>query len=335
MEEFILTNIYNLIKLEYEKKRLRNYHKQQKCLNFVYSKIPEIEDIDYKIKKIGVKYSLSILNKSNGLCDVPNFNEAIKKLEEKKKHLLLANGFSSDFLDLRYDCPKCHDTGIMDDGLSICPCFRQQYINYIFGQSNLSVIKEENFKTFNEFYYSDKLTSKSKMSPRQNILDIKKIALSFIQSFEEEDTKNLLFTGNTGVGKTFMLNCIAYELLKKDKTVIYKTAFELFDTINKYKLQLGEKKDLYDYNQIFDVDLLVIDDLGAEPKSDSKHSELLNILNKRQIKNLKTIIATNLGLKEIYQEYSERVYSRIIEKFEILRFFGQDIRTIKSKEKKD
>ena len=215
----------------------------------------------------------------------------------------------------------------------MCSCFRQQYINYTFGQSNLQVIEEENFKTFNEFYYSDEITSKSKISPRQNILDIKKITINFIQCFDKEDTKNLLFTGKTGVGKTFMLNCIAYELLKRDKTVIYKTAFELFDTINKYKLQYNINYDSYDYNQIFDVDLLIIDDLGAEPKSDSKHSELLNILNKRQIKNLRTIISTNLGLKEIYQEYSERIFSRIIENFEVLRFFGQDIRAIKSRDK--
>ena len=325
-----MPNIYNLIKLDYEKKRLNNYHKQQKRLNFVYSKVPEIENIDYKIKKAGLKYNLNILNNNNDK-DISQLRDYIANLEEKKKQLLLSNGFTSDFLDMQYDCLECHDTGISKDGFSMCPCFRQQLINYTFGQSNLSIVKEENFSTFNELYYSDKIANGKIISPRQNILNIKKVALSFIKNFDKTETKNLLFTGNTGVGKTFMLNCIAYELLNKNKTVLYKTAFELFDTINRYKLNLYS--DLGDYNQIFDVDLLIIDDLGSEPQSISKHSEILNILNRRQLKSLKTIISTNFGLNKIYQDYRERIFSRIIGNFEILELFGDDIRAIKEKSK--
>ena len=320
-----MPDIYNLIKLEYEKKRLDNYRKQQKRLSFVYSKVPEIEAIDYKIKKAGVKYNLSILNNNN--INISELKTFISALENKKKNLLISNGFTSDFLDLQYDCLECHDTGISKDGFSMCPCFRQQLINYTFGQSNLSIVREENFSTFNELYYSDDIDATKNISPRQNILNIKKIATNFIQNFDCKETKNLLFTGNTGVGKTFMLNCIAYELLNMNKIVLYKTAFELFDTMNRYKLNMYSN--LCDYNQIFDVDLLIIDDLGSEPQSASKHSEMLNILNKRQLKNLKTVISTNFNLNKIYQDYRERIFSRIIGNFEILELFGHDIRTIK------
>lgn len=333
-----MTNIYNLIQLEYEKKRLRNYHEQQKRLVFVYSKIPQIEQIDYDIKKLGVKCNLQILNKFNKQDTLKTLKERISFLEDTKKNLLVANGFSSDFLDVKYDCLKCNDTGLIQDNFSsqMCPCFKQKYVNYIFGQSNLATVEKENFNTFDISCYSDEANFalfKSNVSPRQNALSIKDVVLKFIQNFDIDNCKNLLFTGNTGVGKTFMLNCIAYELLKKEKTVIYKTASELFDTVNKYKLQSATNSNFNfnDYQQIFTVDLLIIDDLGAETKTNSKYSELLNILNKRQLDKRKTVISTNFSIKEIYEEYTERVYSRLIENFELLRLFGDDIRILKAR----
>ena len=332
-----MSNIYNLIQLEYEKKHLKHYNEQQDHISIAYEKIPELRDIDFSIKKLGVKCNLGILNNLDTIDSIDTFNNSITMLESKKRKLLLDNGFSADFLDMKYDCDKCKDTGILTNTFpSInCSCFNQQYVNCIFGQSNLSILKKENFSTFDESYYSDVVDIKkfnSNISPYKNILSNKNVVLNFINNFDNPNVKNLFFTGNTGVGKTFMLNCIAYELLKKEKTVIYKTSSLLFDIINKYKLQsaVNPNFDIDDYNQIFNVDLLIIDDLGAETKTDSKYSELLNILDIRQNNNKKTVISTNLGIEKIHLEYTERISSRIIENFELLRFFGDDIRLIKA-----
>ncbi|MBP5427414.1 MAG: ATP-binding protein [Clostridiales bacterium] len=333
-----MTSIYNQLKLEYEQKRLNNYHIRQERLALVYEKVPQIEAIDTQIKQAGIKYNMHILSKPDDTKSITKLKHCIASLDEKKRALLSDNGFEYTFLDEIYDCPLCKDRGIIQDEFSsrICHCFQQKYINLVFGQCNLSIIDKENFSTFDENYYSDTVDIQkynSNNSPRQNILNIKSAALKFIEDFDNPDTKNLLFIGNTGVGKTFMLNCIAFELLRKCKSVIYKTSSQLFDIINKYKLQaLSDPSfNFEDYQQIFSVDLLIIDDLGTEPQSNSKYSELLNILNQRKLNNLKTVASTNINLSLISEIYSERVLSRIIEDFNILRFFGHDIRAVKRK----
>lgn len=333
-----MTSIYNQLKLEYEKKRLRNHNLRQEHLNWVYSTIPEIKSIDDKIHMLGIKYNMYIISNPSDTKSITTLKSDIASLSDKKVSLLIDNGLPPNFLSEIYDCPYCKDTGVIFDGhsSSMCHCFKQKYINLVFGQSNLSAIAKENFSTFDESLYSDKVIAErfnSNDSPRQNILHIKNVVLSFIQNFDDVNTKNLLFIGNTGVGKTFMLNCIAHELLGQCKSVIYKTSPSLFETINTYKLQLASNSPfgLEDYQQIFDVDLLIIDDLGTEPQSNSKYSELLNILNRREAKNLKTIASTNLNLSDILDIYSERVWSRISKDFRILRFFGYDIRAIKRK----
>src|SRR5699024_6365807 len=117
------------------------------------------------------------------------------------------------------------------------------------------------------------------LSPRDNIKNIKKIALSFINNFDNSNEKNLLFTGNTGLGKTFLSNCIANELLKKGKTVLYQTASVMLDSIIDYRFNKNSSIDMYE--NILTVDLLIIDDLGTECMNSMKFSELFNIINTR------------------------------------------------------
>lgn len=331
-----MTNIYATLKLEYEKKRLHNYYIRQERIDLVYTKVPQIRIIDNKIKKLGVKYNLHVITNPSDTTSIDALRRDISALTSEKVLLLTKSGFDAHFLDMIYDCPHCKDTGMILNGYtsSTCHCFKQKYINLVFGQSNLAIVDKENFDSFDESLYSDSVDLKKfNISPRQNILQIKANVLKFIQNFDDSKTKNLLFIGNTGMGKTFMLNCIARELLLKFKSVIYKTSTQLFDIINKYKLQLSSESpsNSDDYQQIFSVDLLIIDDLGTEPQSNSKYSELLNILNRRKSSNLKTIASTNMNLSEILEIYSERVFSRINEDFDILRFFGHDIRIVKRK----
>ena len=77
----------------------------------------------------------------------------------------------------------------------------------------------------------------SSLSPRENIKIIRKICDTFILNFDDPHDKNLLFTGNTGLGKTFLSNCIANELLKKGKVVLYQTAPIMLDSIINYRMR--------------------------------------------------------------------------------------------------
>lgn len=131
-------------------------------------------------------------------------------------------------------------------------------------------------------------------------------------------------------GKTFMSNCIASELLKRGKTVLYQTAPVLLENVINYKMSKQKENLVGFYNSILESDLLIIDDLGTESLNSMKLSELFTILNTRLLnlnnKNTKTIISTNLNIKEIFNFYEERIGSRIAGYYDIYYFFGDDIR---------
>ena len=142
--------------------------------------------------------------------------------------------------------------------------------------------------------------------------------------------KNLLFTGNTGLGKTFLSECIANEMLKKGKNVLYQTAPVMLDTVINYRFG---KDDGTIYKNLLDVDLLIIDDLGTETMNSMKFTELFNIINTRLLnqnnKITKTIISTNLNIQDMFKNYDERIVSRLIGNYNICRFYGDDIRLLK------
>ena len=235
-----------------------------------------------------------------------------------------------------YECPICKDTGyIQKDNYrtEMCSCLKQRLLDISFNKSNMSNLNKENFSTFNELLFSDEVNPNKyrfSISPRENIKKIKNKSLEFVQNFDNPDYKNLLFSGNTGLGKTFLSNCIANEILKMGKTVLYQTAPVLLENIIDYKLN-KQKANLENINKsVLETDLLIIDDLGTETLNSMKLSELFTIINTRILnlnhKITKTIISTNLNINEIFNKYEERIGSRIAGYYDIYCFFGDDIR---------
>jgi len=164
------------------------------------------------------------------------------------------------------------------------------------------------------------------ISPRENMKEIKSCALKFIENFDNPEEKNLLFSGCTGLGKTFLSNCIVNELIKKGKTVLYQTAPVMLDSLISYMF----KNDSSLSDNLLNVDLLVIDDLGTETINSMKFTELYKIINTRLLnqngKITKTIISTNLDLQNLFNTYDERLVSRFVGHYNIYHFFGDDIR---------
>ena len=150
------------------------------------------------------------------------------------------------------------------------------------------------------------------------------MAKDFVNSFGES-SRNLFLYGDTGVGKTFLSNCIAKELINRSFSVLYLSAFELFDPLAKSKFDKDE--DAAEMNEhIFDCDLLIIDDLGTELPNSFTVSQLFLCINERLVRRKSTIISTNLSLESLVETYSERTFSRITSNYTILKLTGDDIR---------
>ena len=320
---------------EYDQKKRKaeidlETHKQE-----LYKRIPRLQEIETELNSFAITTAKNILNGSP--YSIQSLNEKVENLRKEKKELLEKNNLSEELLQPKYSCKLCKDTGYIqeqDKASTICPCLKQKLLDISYNKSNISNLSKENFDTFNANIFSDKVEPEKyrfNISPRDNILMIKKKSIEFVENFDNPDYKNLLFTGNTGLGKTFMTNCIANELIKRGKNVLYQTAPVLLETVIDSKMNRYKNSNQTDfYNTVLEADLLIIDDLGTECINSMKLSELFTILNTRLLninnKITKTIISTNLNINNIFKNYEERIGSRIAGFYDIYCFFGDDLR---------
>ncbi len=320
------------ILIEYNKKRILEEQEADRRKAEFYEKHPELQKIDEDLTSLAISTSLSLISK-NSKEKLEELNKNIEKLKEEKNKILASLNVSPDYFLPNYQCSLCKDTGYVtkDNKTEMCSCLKQKLFDLEYNKSNIYNLKNQNFDNFNINLYSQDVNSekyKSKISPRENILLIKNVCLNFINNFDNPNEKNLLFTGNTGLGKTFLSSCIANELIKKGKTVLYQTAPVMLDTIIDYRFNKQTSSPNIYYN-ILNADLLIIDDLGTEAINNLKFTELFNIINTRllnQNKITKTIISTNLSLQNLFNNYDERIVSRIVGSYNICYFFGDDIR---------
>lgn len=312
----------------YEKKRDKSEREKLIRQRQVYKELPRVEDIDDQIRKIGIEMARKILfNPSKNEEIISETKTKIENLKMEKAFLLTENNLSAEYLEPIFECSKCKDTGYVASG-ERCSCMKQLLINRAYKMSNLeNVLQKENFGNFKLDIFSDKKFEDEDKSPKENISDIIGYVEDFIQDFDKNNGHNLLFYGTTGLGKTYMCNCIAKALLDKNKIVIYQTAFTILDILEKRRFRKGlaEISD-YEYDLLFKADLLIIDDLGTELSNAFTNAEIFNIVNTRLLWGKKTIISTNFTPNEISEVYSDRVFSRIFDKFNPLRFFGDDLR---------
>lgn len=323
-------SVLNDVLKEYENKRLTNTYKLEKRKKALYSSNPILKEIDDKLSEFSINTAKCILQ-NNSEKYLTDLKKEVQKLKQEKLKILKKAGFSEDYLLPIYDCEICKDTGyVFENGQTqMCNCLKQKLYNIEYNEKNMTCIKNQTFDNFNINLFSDEINEKkynSKLSPRENIIDIENAAKDFINNFDDESTKNLIFSGATGLGKTFLSNCIVNDLLKKGKTVMYQTSPVMLDSLISDLFAKPENQTGFSKN-LLSVDLLVIDDLGTENLNSMKFTELYKVINTRLLTGkTKTIISTNLDLKGLFKTYDERLASRFVGYYDIYRFYGDDIR---------
>lgn len=321
---------YNQILRDYDSRMLQNKHKLDQRIKEAYEKIPMLQDLEEQLITLSAQSGRMALRGDDTM--LLQLKEQIAALKATEEELLLANGFSADYLQMQFQCSKCKDTGYINNVK--CNCFKQAIADLMYSDSNIKdILNKENFKKFSFQYYSDDFVDEALgLSPLSNMQKVVAGCRSFIKHFNKKHD-NLLLLGNTGVGKTFLANCIAKELLDLGYTVIYLTAFRLFDILEKNKFSKDEESSYAASNQfdyILDCDLLIIDDLGTELNNSFTNSQLYLIINERLLRQKSTIISTNLSLPNINTIYGERVFSRIASSYNAQRIIGEDIRLYKA-----
>ena len=316
-----LTNTqYNTIMRLYEQRQTKNRHLREERLNFVYQNVSGYRSLDESVATLSVAQGKKLLNGDPNALSV--LREKLHLLTQDKQRLLREAGLPEDYLEPVYDCPDCKDTGYVNGRK--CHCFKRAEISLLYQQSHLEdVLKTENFDNLSyEFFDEDSIGAF-----RAVVLKCRAFADSF-----GKKTQNLFLYGTVGTGKTFLSNCIAREVLESGHSVIYFSASMLFDTLSRSAFDYKNQENLdYLYNDLYNCDLLVIDDLGTEQSTPFTLSHLFTCLNERIKLGKSMIISTNLSLPELKDRYQDRIFSRITSGFEFCKLTGPDIRMHKKR----
>ena len=318
---------YDAIMREYGRQQIENHHKLEERRQEIYARLPVVKQLEAEIAERSVACAKKLLEGDKGVLD--RLKEDLRDLREQKALIIRAAGYPDDYLELHYRCPDCRDTGLVDGRK--CHCFLQAQMKLLHAQSNLEdVLERENFKALSYEYYDD-----TEILPQLGITNaayMRRVVAGckeFVRVFDKKHD-NLLFTGSTGVGKTFLTNCIARELMDDFHSVIYLTASDLFDVFSRNKFDYDNAEDMKDmYRFILDCDLLIIDDLGTELNNSFTSSQLFYCINERMNMSRSTIISTNLTLARLRDSYTDRVTSRIMSGYRIIPLYGGDIRLLK------
>lgn len=318
---------YDAIMREYGRQQIENHHKLEERRKEIYARLPVVRQLEAEIAEHSVACAKKLLEGDKSVLD--RLKEDLRDLREQKALIIRAAGYPDDYLELHYRCPDCRDTGLIDGRK--CHCFLQAQMKLLHAQSNLEdVLERENFKALSYEYYDD-----TEILPQLGITNaayMRRVVAGcreFVRDFDKKHD-NLLFTGSTGVGKTFLTNCIARELMDDFHSVIYLTASDLFDVFSRNKFDYDNAEDMKDmYRFILDCDLLIIDDLGTELNNSFTSSQLFYCINERMNMSRSTIISTNLTLARLRDSYTDRVTSRIMSGYRIIPLYGGDIRLLK------
>lgn len=315
---------YTKIMRRYEVIRLNNHHLLEERRKYVYENVDGYKELEEST----ITVSMDMAKKKMGGDDdaLEELHALLTDLKSMKTSLLKGAGLPTDYLEPIYECPDCKDTGYLPSNAK-CHCLNQQIIELLYEQSNLKeFVKENNFDNLSYDYYEE---GESLESFKRAVIKSRELIENI-----DLDSRNILFYGFPGTGKSFLSGCIAKEVLDTGHSVAYFSSVTLFDALARETFENKTKENLYNlYEYIYNCDLLIVDDLGTEVANHFVSSQLFSFINERNLRKKSTIISTNLSLEQIKDRYSERVFSRIISTYTVCKLSGTDIRIIKRNSK--
>ena len=271
---------------------VKRYKAQEECEDFIRG-LRESDEFDQLYTNLTIKQLE--LAKADLMEETLKLKHEIDDLKIKINNYLALNNIEQSKLTPQYDCLICNDTGVA--GGRICKCL----LNELNLQLSLRASSQTEFNSFDDV--------------KKEIMDETDVkACEWLKTwcarYPNITKSNINIIGGAGSGKTFMLECVANELIKKGVVVCYKTAFEINELARLY--HIGKS---YDFSDCLNAEVLIIDDLGTEPVLKNVTKEYLyNLINTRQINSKPTLLSTNLSLDNILDRYDDRIFSRLANK---------------------
>jgi len=295
----------------------------------VYAQAPRVRELDAEIRATMAEL-VGIALGEDAAAKVEDIRLRNLDLQKQRKSEIAGAGFPEDYLDNEYICSKCCDKGYVKSEMCDCLaqlCKEEQKA----ALSSLLKLGNETFESFNLSYYDDTAAPDKGISPRESMDVVYKLCIKYAQEFGSE-SMNLLFIGAPGLGKTFLSACIARVVADNGFSVVYDMASSIFARFEDVQFQrtddLVSSRD--EIKRYLECDLLIIDDLGTEMTTNFTISVLYEIINTRLVTGKKTLVSSNLTLEEMHRRYSEQTMSRLEWDYQVLKFYGEDIRKRRS-----
>lgn len=303
----------------------KKHAEYEKHLAQAYQLRPRLREIDRALRGTGAKLAAVIFQKeTDPAAEVERLRAENLALQNERQWLLDEAELPEDFLDDSPVCALCGGTGYV--GSNMCECLRelcrQEQKREL---ASLLPTGRERFENFSLELYPERfypeLGSSARMLMQKNLNYCKKYATEF-----QQGARSLLFSGATGLGKTFLSACIARQVAESGHSVVYATAGKLFADYEAVKFERAEPESLRDYR---DCDLLIIDDLGTEMTTEFVKAALYEVVNSRLLERKACVISTNLNEQDLEARYGGQIASRLLGSYRVLYFLGDDIRRLR------
>ncbi len=298
----------------------------QQHLDTAYRMVPRLREIDRQMRLTLALAAQAVFSQDgDAQAAMQAAKEKNLELQRERAALVRAN-FEDGFLDDSPVCEKCGGSGYI--GANMCECLRELCRQEQKKELTFLNVGRETFEQFRLDYYPDRIDPKLGVNIRDLMEKTYQICRRYAFGFSEK-SGNLLFSGDTGLGKTFLSACIARTVADRGYSVVYESAGHLFSKLERAKFS-GDEEARMAVRKYGICDLLIVDDLGTEMPGQFTTSALYGLLNDRLLAGKAMIISTNLNVDDLGHRYSAQIASRLRGSFTRVAFLGDDIRVKKN-----
>ena len=295
-------------------------------LQRAYNMVPRLAEIDKQLRVTMASAVQAVFSAGGDVQTAVNEAKEKNLALQAEREALVNEYFEEGFLDDSPICDVCGGSGYI--GSNMCECLRELCRQEQKKELTFLNVGRESFDQFKLDYYPDRIDPKTGVNIRSVMEKTLQTCRKYAYGFTEK-AGNLLFSGDTGLGKTFLSACIARTVADRGYSVVYESAGHLFSNLERAKFS-GDEQARLDVKKYNDCDLLIVDDLGTEMPGQFVTAALYALVNDRLLAGKAMIISTNLTVDDLSRRYSPQIASRLRGSFMRVAFLGEDIRVKKN-----
>ena len=296
-------------------------------LQIAYAQVPRLRQIDIQLRSTMAMAAQAAFAQGEDPQELLQQARRQNMLLQQERAELAALHFEEGYLDESPICDRCGGTGYI--GSTMCECLRELCRQEQKKELTFLNVGRESFEQFRLDYYPDREDPRLGVNIRAVMDRTYQTCRRYAQNFSDK-SQNLLFSGDTGLGKTFLSACIARTVADNGYSVMYESAGHLFTNLERAKFA-GDENARRESERYLACDLLIVDDLGTEMPGQFTTVALYSLMNDRILSGKPTIISTNLTVEEFEKRYNRQIASRLRGSYTRVPFLGDDIRVMKNR----